>query len=66
MNQSFYTDSQQTIAAFKRGDLVDVGRLMNASHDSRRDDYEVSSAALDVMVEAMRKVLAAEPRARLL
>ena len=44
----------QTIAAFKRGDLADVGRLMNASHDSLRDDYEVSSAALDVMVAAMR------------
>lgn len=44
----------QTIAALQRGDFVEVGRLMNASHDSLRDDYEVSSDALDVMVGAMR------------
>ena len=44
----------QTIDALQRGDFVEVGRLMNASHDSLRDDYEVSSEALDVMVEAMR------------
>lgn len=44
----------QTIAALRRGDLREVGRLMNASHDSLRDDYEVSSEALDIMVEAMR------------
>lgn len=44
----------QTVAALARNDLVEVGRLMNASHDSLRDDYEVSSSALDVMVEAMR------------
>lgn len=44
----------QTIDALQRGDFAEVGRLMNASHDSLRDDYEVSSEALDVMVEAMR------------
>jgi len=44
----------QTIAALQQGDFVEVGRLMNASHDSLRDDYEVSSDALDVMVAAMR------------
>lgn len=44
----------QTIEALRRDDLAEVGRLMNASHDSLRDDYEVSSKALDVMVETMR------------
>ena len=44
----------QTVAALERDDLVGVGRLMNASHESLRDDYEVSSAALDMMVSAMR------------
>ncbi|MEZ4729168.1 MAG: galactokinase [Caldilineaceae bacterium] len=44
----------QTVAALQRDDLTEVGRLMNASHESLRDDYEVSSEALDVMVEAMR------------
>src|SRR5690606_37360417 len=36
-----------TVAALERGDLNEVGRLMNASHTSLRDDYEVSSPALD-------------------
>ncbi len=43
-----------TVAALERGDLAEVGRLMDASHSSLRDDYEVSSPALDAMVEAMR------------
>jgi len=44
----------QTVAALERGDLAEVGRLMNASHESLRVDYEVSSEALDIMVDAMR------------
>ncbi len=46
----------QAVSAFKSGDLDEVGWLMNASHESLRDDYEVSSPALDAMVEAMRSV----------
>jgi galactokinase len=46
----------QTVAALQSGDLSTVGKLMNASHDSLRDDYLVSSPALDAMVEAMRSV----------
>jgi len=38
------------------GDLAEFGRLMNASHDSLRDDYEVSCQELDIMVEAARGV----------
>jgi galactokinase len=41
----------QTADAMRRGDAVAVGRLMNASHDSLRDDFEVSSRELDVMVD---------------
>ncbi len=44
----------QTVAALQRGDLAEVGRLMNISHDSLRTDYEVSSDALNIMVDAMR------------
>ncbi|MCX7899395.1 MAG: galactokinase [Methylocystis sp.] len=36
-------------AALKRGDLSLCGRLMNASHLSLRDDYEVSCAESDLM-----------------
>jgi galactokinase len=43
------------VAALKQGDLVEMGRLMDASHASLRDDYEVSSDALDAMVAAMRQ-----------
>lgn len=38
--------------ALTRGDAAAFGRLMNDSHRSLRDDFEVSSLALDVMVEA--------------
>ncbi len=46
----------QTVDALQRGDLTEVGRLMDASHESLRYDYEVSSDALDAMVTAMRSV----------
>lgn len=42
------------VAAFKNNDLVRVGELMDSSHESLRVDYEVSSDALDAMVDAMR------------
>ena len=38
--------------ALRRGDASTVGRLMNESHGSLRDDYEVSSPTLDAMVTA--------------
>ena len=44
----------RTVEALERGDFRLVGQLMDASHGSLRDDYEVSSDALDRMVEAMR------------
>ncbi len=40
------------VAAMERGDWPEVGRLMSASHESLRDDYEVSCTELDVAVEA--------------
>jgi galactokinase len=42
-------------AAFERGDAVAFGKLMNASHESLRDDYEVSAPELDVMVALARR-----------
>ncbi len=41
-------------AAMKAGDWPEVGRLMYASHDSLRDDYEVSCQELDLLVELAR------------
>jgi galactokinase len=39
-------------AALRRGDLPAAGALMNDSHVSLRDDYQVSCAELDALVEA--------------
>jgi len=41
-----------SVDALTRGDVAAFGRLMDASHRSLRDDYEVSCAELDAMVEA--------------
>ena len=38
----------------RRGDVAALGQLMDQSHVSLRDDYEVSSDALDAMVECAR------------
>ena len=42
----------QAVEAMQRGELCALGVLMNKSHASLRDDYEVSSDALDAMVES--------------
>jgi galactokinase len=42
--------------ALEAGDLARCGRLMNDSHRSLRDDYEVSCAELDLMAELARGV----------
>ena len=49
------SENQRTVdavEAMRRGDAVTLGTLMNQSHASLRDDYEVSSPALDAMVES--------------
>jgi galactokinase len=43
-------------SALERSDLREFGRLMAESHQSLRDDYEVSSEELDMMVELAAKV----------
>jgi galactokinase len=42
-------------AALEARDLTKVGELMKASHESLRDDYEVSCFELDVMAEAAQR-----------
>jgi galactokinase len=44
------------VKALKQSDLVLFGVLMNASHDSLRDDYEVTGTELDTLVEEARKL----------
>jgi galactokinase len=43
------------VQALESGDQGRFGQLMNASHISLRDDYEVSCRELDVMVQAAWK-----------
>lgn len=46
----------EACADLERNDFAAFGRRMNASHDGLRDDYEVSSRELDVLVDAARSV----------
>jgi galactokinase len=51
------TENARTLAAQRRlaaGDAAAFGRMMNESHDSLRDDFEVSNEALNAIVEAAR------------
>jgi galactokinase len=43
------------VEAMKHADLPTFGRLMNASHESLRSDFEVSGLELDTMVEIARQ-----------
>jgi galactokinase len=40
----------ETVEAFRAGDAARAGRLFLASHRSLRDDYEVSTPELDLLV----------------
>jgi galactokinase len=42
------------VDALRAGDWRTVGRLFYASHDSQRDDYEVSIPALDLLIDLAR------------
>ena len=47
-------ENQRTIdavAALKAGDITKFGQLMNQSHISLRDDYEVSCEEIDILVD---------------
>ena len=46
----------QAVDALQKNDIALFGQLMNASHDSLRDDYEVTGIELDTLVEEARKV----------
>lgn len=46
----------QAVQALKAGRLEDLGELMNESHDSLRDDYEVTGLELDTLVNESRKI----------
>ena len=48
--------TNDAIAALKKGDIATFGQLMNGSHVSLRDDYEVTGPELDALAEAAWKI----------
>ncbi|MBO5452533.1 MAG: galactokinase [Clostridia bacterium] len=46
----------KSIEALNNNDVLEFGRLMNASHDSLRDLYEVTGIELDTLVDESRKI----------
>ena len=48
--------TSDAVKALKAGDIEKFGKLMNASHVSLRDDYEVTGLQLDTMAEEAWKV----------
>ena len=48
--------TSDAVKALKAGDLTLFGQLMNASHASLRDDYEVTGPELDCMTEEAWKI----------
>ncbi len=48
--------TEEAVKQLKNGNLVRFGELMNGSHDSLRDDYEVTGIELDTMVDEARKI----------
>jgi galactokinase len=44
------------VSCLHKGDLAGFGALMNASHESLRDNYEVTGFELDTLVEEAQKV----------
>jgi galactokinase len=43
------------VAAMRANDLPRLGQLFNDSHDSQRDDYQVSIPEIDLLVELARR-----------
>lgn len=53
------TENERTLLAVKALELNEIeefGKLMNASHESLKEDYEVTGIELDTLVELARKV----------
>jgi len=45
----------EAINVMRSGDMKRLGELFNASHDSLRDDFEVTNESLNIMVECARE-----------
>lgn len=62
------TENQRTLKAadaIKAGDLPTLGRLMAESHASLRDDFNVTTPAVDALVAILQDAIGAEGGARM-
>lgn len=62
------TENARTLAAAKAmetGDLVLLGELMAASHASMRDDFEITTPAIDRLVAELQQVIGGRGGARM-
>jgi len=48
--------TEQAVKELRAGNIDRFGQLMNGSHDSLRDDYEVTGPELDTMVDEARRI----------
>ena len=46
----------EAVKVLQAGDLERFGQLLNQSHESLRDDYEVSCREVDILVEIAREI----------
>ena len=47
--------TENTACALEKGDWLKVGQLMNQSHTSMKDDYEVSCKEIDILVDLAQR-----------
>ena len=62
------TENQRTLdaaQALSTGDLVRLGQLMAASHDSMRDDFEITVPPIDHLVAILQKSIGPQGGARM-
>lgn len=62
------TENERTLAAvqaLRAGDLARMGQLMRESHDSMRDDFEVSLPPIDALSKLMNEEIGVDGGARL-
>ena len=55
----------QAVKALKAGDLAAMGNLLRASHRSMRDDFEITVAAVDELVDLSNEVIGTTGGARM-
>ncbi len=50
------TRTEESRTAIKRGDMITLGKLMNRSHESLRDNFEVSCPEIDWLVKRAQEI----------